>query len=515
MKHNVFNATLLVTILSTVEKALSFFYRIILSRRIGAEGVGLYNISLTVFALFLTVATGGIPITVSRLMAKAEVSGKKEQKSATITAAILCVLAITIPICMIFLIAKDHLSFLFGDSRCVQVFIILAPGLVLTSVYSVMRGVFWGDKNFLPYSLIELFEDAVMVIVGSILVWNTTDALTGASYAALAVTISFIFSFTVSLLYYFMHGGKMTSPKTAFAPLIKSSLPITATRTLSSLFNSLIALLLPRLLISQCGLSSSEATALYGVAMGMAIPILFIPSSFIGSIAVVLSPELSEHYYQKNNANLVRDIKNALYSSLLIAVPLAAILCAVGRPLGNFLYSDETSGELICRFALMLVPMCVSMLTTTVLNSLGHEKKTFLYYLLSAAVMLSITLFLTKYLSIYAYLIGMALSFIITCLSNLRLLCKICPQLHPMPLLLKSLGMAAGCAAVGRLVCALLSSIPDFYIIVIGIVITLALAVLLFYLFLPEALQPLMRFLPQRNKRKQTHSRQYQQKNAE
>ena len=55
---------------STIEKTLSFAYRIILSRGIGAEGLGIYQIALSVFSVLLTAASSGVPVTVSRLITK-------------------------------------------------------------------------------------------------------------------------------------------------------------------------------------------------------------------------------------------------------------------------------------------------------------------------------------------------------------------------------------------------------------------------------------------------------------
>lgn len=54
MKNNIYRSAAQVTAFSTVEKALSFVYRIILTRIIGAEGIGIYQICLTVFSVFLT-----------------------------------------------------------------------------------------------------------------------------------------------------------------------------------------------------------------------------------------------------------------------------------------------------------------------------------------------------------------------------------------------------------------------------------------------------------------------------
>ena len=208
MKNNIYRSAAQVTAFSTVEKGLSFVYRIILTRIIGAEGIGIYQICLTVFSVFLTVASSGVPVTVSRLMAKSNAKNDISGKHAAVTAGVICTLAITIPIALILFFGRNAFGFLFSDERCVQIFIILLPGLVLTSIYAVIRGSFWGNKQFLPYSVIELVEDAIMVFAGIALIWGVADPVIGARNAIYAVLISYCFSFAASLFWYFKKGGK-------------------------------------------------------------------------------------------------------------------------------------------------------------------------------------------------------------------------------------------------------------------------------------------------------------------
>ena len=172
MKNNIYKSAAQVTVFSTVEKGLSFLYRIILTRIIGAEGIGIYQICLTVFAVFLTAASSGVPVTVSRLMAKSGANNDIRGKHSAVTAGILCTLAVTVPAAIILFFGRNAFSFLFSDDRCIDIFIILLPGLILTSVYAVIRGSFWGNKQFLPYSVIELLEDAVMVGAGIWLIFE-------------------------------------------------------------------------------------------------------------------------------------------------------------------------------------------------------------------------------------------------------------------------------------------------------------------------------------------------------
>ncbi|MGN0806898.1 MAG: oligosaccharide flippase family protein [Candidatus Coproplasma sp.] len=430
MKKNIYRSAAQVTIFSIIEKALSFIYRIILSRSIGAEGLGIYQICLSVFSVFLTVAATGIPVTVSRLIAKNSATGKPYAKHAVVTSGVLCSIIFTVPVALFLFFGKDLYSFLFPGRSYVNIFLILLPGLVLTSVYAVIRGSFWGNKQFLPYSIIELAEDAVMVVCGCILIAFTNNAEGGAKAAIIAVLISYVFSFAVSLFWYFFSGGKFVKPKGQFKQLLSASLPVTAMRTSTSILNSCVAMFLPALLSYACGYSDSEALAIYGAVLGMSVPVLFIPSPLISSIAVVVAPQMSEHFYSNRTDLLKRDVEKTLKGSVLIATVLIPVLFTEGRDIGIFLYDNALSGEIISIFSFMTLPMCLSMITTTILNSMHYEIKTLIYYFIGAAAMLACIFGLTHFWGIYAYMAGVCLNFIITAVLNLRLLKKTCPQIN-------------------------------------------------------------------------------------
>ena len=170
-----FKTVAIVTVFSICEKFLGFLYRVYLSRTIGTEGIGLYQVALSVFALLLTLSCSGTPITVSRLMTKYRAENREDRVQKIITAGISFTLFIVIPICAVFFIFTDLFNFLFADQRCVNIFLVVLPGLIFTSVYAVLRGVFWGDKDFLPYSIIELLEEVCMIVVGIVLINSATS----------------------------------------------------------------------------------------------------------------------------------------------------------------------------------------------------------------------------------------------------------------------------------------------------------------------------------------------------
>jgi O-antigen/teichoic acid export membrane protein len=78
-----------------------------------------------------------------------------------------------------------------------------------------------------------------------------------------------------------------------------------------------------------------------------------------------------------------------------------------------------------------MFPMSITLITTSMLNSLNLEKKTLSYYLVGAVLLILSIYFLPKYIGVYSLVIGLFLSYLINSIFNLILLkrtCKTPPQ---------------------------------------------------------------------------------------
>ncbi len=463
--QNIYRTAAAVTLFSALEHGLGFLYRIILSRILGPEGLGVYQVSLTVFAVFLTVTSSGLPITLSRIISKHRAHGYRRGEQAATSAAILLALFVSVPLTLLLFLLREPFSRVFSDPRCADLFYILIVGLSFTSVYAILRGCFWGNKRFLAYSLVELIEEIVMIVAGVCLLLVLPSSVPDVNLAAMAVLISYLCSFSVAIVYFFVKGGKLRSPRGEFLPLIRSSLPVTAMRTSmrtsSSVVNSFISVLFPMRLMA-AGVSSARALGEYGIVYGMVMPVLMIPSSLIGSIALVLVPELSECFYGRAKEKLSGLVEKALNATLLIAGMLVPLFLVCGGDVGALLYSNAASGRLISVCSLVLFPMSVTMISTSILNSLNCEKQTLLFFLFGAAAMLLCVWFLPRYLGSGALCIGMACDYLITAVCSLFWLRKKTGKLRSLRYFVRLAAAAVPVAALGYFVRKLLVSCMSY-----------------------------------------------------
>ena len=64
----------IMTVFSLLGKLLGVLLRLFLSSRMGSEGLGLYQLIMSVYGLFATLSTAGLTVAVSRLTAESAVS---------------------------------------------------------------------------------------------------------------------------------------------------------------------------------------------------------------------------------------------------------------------------------------------------------------------------------------------------------------------------------------------------------------------------------------------------------
>ena len=425
--ESIIKTAAVVTVMSVIERFVGFIYRIYLSRALGAEGLGIYQIALSIVGVLVTLSASGIPITVSRLMLKERANDNAVGEADVISAGIMTSLIISVPVVVCLYLFRDKISFIFADERCYDVLVLILPGVVLTGVYAGIRGYFWGNRYYFTYSLIELIEEISMVVIGVLLINRATGVFDGAKKAGIAVFISYIISFCLSSLVFVIRSGRLTNPIRKLKPLIVSSSPITAMRTLTSLVSSLVAIVLPMRLI-EYGATSAKALSDFGEMSGMAMPLLFMPSTFIGSIALVIVPEISDAFYNGRKEELVKNCERAFSCCVIIAALLIPSFIGCGVDIGRIVYSNENAGVYLCVAAIVMLPMSVHLITNSLLNSVSKERFTLVNYVIGALLMFLCVFFLPKYVGVYSLVIGHFVSYVFMSALNIFALKKECDK---------------------------------------------------------------------------------------
>ncbi len=393
------------TMFTVTERVLGFLFKIYLSREIGAVGMGIYSVALSFFFVLLTLITSGIPLVVSKLTAK-----DNSNSAGLCSAALIIELIVSAVICLAVLVLKKPIGTLFADAQSMTLVIVMLPALVFSGVYSAFRGVLWGEKKYVTVSVVELIEQIARILVCVVLFHIFADKNNA---VALSMSIACAVSAAACALFYFFGKRRLKSPKPHFKPLLRSSVPITLSRATSSVNSYITAVAVPFLLMST-GLNVEQSMYVFGSCVGMALPLLYMPITVVGSLAFVMIPTLSEAYARGDKKSMCRQIENALTFSIVIAAIALPVFAALGDDVGVLLYDNTDAGIFLQKASWLLLPLSCENIASSMLNSLDLERKSLINYLIGAALTYAICFCFYKRFDMDVYMTAFGASLILS-----------------------------------------------------------------------------------------------------
>lgn len=420
---SLFKTVAYITIFSVATRAMGFVFRIYLSRTLGAEALGLYQVALSVFSVLLTVVASGMPVVISKLTAKYYAKKDKNSEGGLVSAALLISVITSLVLIVLVLAFKGVFSALFADDRCYTILLVLLPAILCSAIYNVFRGAMWGHSNYFPYCITELFEQIARIVICVFLLTFGVSSLSPSISAALSLSIASLLSAILAVVLYFVYGGRMKKPNGVYKEVLRSNTSITGVRVASSLVQPIIALIVPARLMA-AGYTSAQAMSSYGVAMGMTMPFLFIPITLVSSLSMVLIPDLSTALANKDGEHVNNRIFSSITFALLITFILIPLYIGAGENIGLFFYDNIESGRLLASAAWVMLPFALLNITSAILNALGLEVKSFVNYLFGSIFMFAGIIFLPQLIGVRAIIWAMGLCVSVAALLNIRMIKK-------------------------------------------------------------------------------------------
>ena len=420
---SLFKTVSLIVVFSVITRAIGFIFRIYLSRELGAETLGVYQVAFSVFMVLLTIISSGLPLVISKLTAKYKANNDVLNERKMLSCALVISLISSAVLALIVLVANKLFSAMFTDSRSLTVLLMLLPALIFSAIYSTFRGSLWGHNNFFGVCISELFEQVARVVCAIILLEVFATTLDGAFSTALSLTIATVLSAVFVIILYFYKGSKLASPREHYKEILKSSIPITGVRMASNLIQPIMAIIIPMRLVS-AGFSSSQALSQYGIATGMTMPFLFIPSTITGALSTALIPDLSTAVYKQDNDHISNRISSSILFTMFISCLFIPLYIGAGEYIGEFFFDNTFSGTLLASSAWVMLPVGLTGLTASLLNAVGLEMKSLKNYIVGAIMMLLSLWFLPKYIGVRAMVFGLGICTSIASALNILMLKK-------------------------------------------------------------------------------------------
>ena len=130
----------------------------------------------------------------------------------------------------------------------------------------------------------------------------------------------------------------------------------------------------------------------------------------------------------KSTYNETQCLLEARFVTIFVSALFVPVFTVCGEEIGLIVFGSYECGKYLTASAYLVLFMSISNITTSMLNSMGKENRTLIYYIISGILMLLSIWFLPKYVGIYSLLIGFSFIYGLTSVLNLILLNKLCKE---------------------------------------------------------------------------------------
>ena len=389
MKHNKFvKGAFVLIVFNLIGKVIGAFYRIPLAKIVGSVGMGQYQLVFPLYCLVLTIATSGIPVAMSKLVAGFNSQNRFNDSKRLLKTSIILLTTLSAIGSATVIFGARFFAGLQGNVNNAICFYGIAPAVFFVGLLSAFRGYFQGNLIMFPTAFSGLVEQVLKMVLGlflanSFLEFGTEYAVFG---ALLGISISELVSVVFLSVFYLCYSLKNKKVcnlepdtyKNLSRQLLSLSVPITLGGLISPITAMVDSLIVVNLLMFS-GFSNETSTMMLGLQSGVVEPLVNIPVIIAVSVSIVLLPSISDVSAEKSQEKIKNIIEKAYQITLSISIACFVCFVIFGEQILSFLYGGsldvfelQTAMKLLFVGGLNIVFLALVQVTASALQGLGN-----------------------------------------------------------------------------------------------------------------------------------------------
>lgn len=367
-----------------IVKAMGLVGRVSLTRLIGAEGIGIYQIAYSYYGLILMIITGGLPTTLAIFTAKHPAHGWTWFKLFS-----LLLMIVGGALSLLSFWFSDQIAITLGNPDIYYSIRCLAPAIFAVPLLSLLRGYLQGLEQYGLIAVSELVEQMIrvisMLLLALFLLSNGPALAAGGSM--LGTLLGGIISFAMLIIYLMFYNKRFnTIPhhevvrvdyNATLKWFLQSSLIISFTRLLVPFSDVLDAIIIPNRL-QAAGYSPSQATAMFGILTGMAMIVVYMPTIITAALSHTMTVKIVSEWREGKHAHFYRRTRIILEFGWVWGFASSLLLFVYHKDLSMLIFGTPEAGEPIKY--LSVIPLLVGLreLTTSILWAQERRKIPFI-----------------------------------------------------------------------------------------------------------------------------------------
>lgn len=462
-RENVLVGALILSVSSIFVRMIGFVFRVYLSNTLGAEGMGVYSLIMSLYMVCANIATSGISGGVSKLVAEEMLRGSVANARRILRRSVSLSLALSVSVgVLLFVFADQVAAHILSDARTALSLRLLAPGLPLMSVSSCLRGYFIAARRVGNPATSQVLEQVfkiifIMALIGS---WMPKGLEYGCALVILGITLGEVLCFGYSLLGYLLEKRRVKAAgraaiKGVTGKLLGFAIPVSVGSYVRSGLRLVEDLLIVSGLKTYTG-QEDAATGTYGMLRGMVMPLLLFPLQLLSSFVIMLMPEVSRLNAAQNSEKLTKSISKILQYTSVMGILIVSVFMTFSYELGVAVYGQGQVGEMLRLLSFLCPLMCIEMVVVSILQGLGEQVSSLRYNVTDCILRVAMVFFLVPRWGVSGFLWMVVVSNLYTALLNLRRLLTLTRvPLEPGEWILRPALAAMAASQCGRALCNL------------------------------------------------------------
>lgn len=401
-------------------------FQVYLSGRIGAAGIGLLQLVMSVGSLAMVAGIGGIRTATMYLTA--EELGRKKPNHITwvLSACFLYSICFSGSIAtLLYYFAPWIATVWIGDPRTVDALRLFAAFLPVVCLCGVMTGYFTAAQRIGTLAAVEVAEQicSMTLTLGALVLFAGNDP----SRACLCVIAgSGIGSIVTLMCLIFLRLRESPVPGPPFrihTRLVRTAFPLAVADDLKSGISTLESLMVPKRLSLNTAVSSPLAS--FGLVSGMVFPVIMFPAAILFALTELIIPELARCAAAGSRTRIHYLVKKSLRSVLIYGVTLGGLLFLLSDTLCTALYRNKDAATFMRAYALLVPMLYCDIITDAMTKGLGQQTACVRYNIFTSFLDVLFLYFLLPVYGMDGYFVSFLLTHLLNFLLSLRRLLKI------------------------------------------------------------------------------------------
>lgn len=394
--------TLILTVSSIVVKVIGSLNWIILSRVLGGEGIGLYQMGFPIYLMAITLSSAGIPVAISIITAEklAQKDFLGAKRVFNVSLRLLFVTGLVFASALFFgahwLIDNHWIR----DSRAYYSIIALAPAVFFVTFLASFRGYLQGWQIMTPTAASEIVEQLMRVV--TMIVFANMFMPHGLAYAAggasMGAGVGAFCALWVLMWFYGRLKQKLKadlqqqnplatreSARAIISRLLRLALPVSMSSLMLPVVANLDLLIVPQRL-EAAGFHISQATEFFGYLTGMAVPLINLATIFTAAMTISLVPAISESRALNDVFGIRAKTRTAFRVALIITCPCFVGMYFLAEKIAALIYNAPGAADAIQTMSVGILLLGLHQISTGILQGLGRTSIPVINMILAAAV---------------------------------------------------------------------------------------------------------------------------------